>query len=275
MHRRQVIRKLLKYASLLLASILFLFPWLWLLSTSFKSSGQIFATHIQWVPQPPTWANYHNALTTAPFFSYMKNTLIICALTVLGKTISCALAGYGFARVRWFGRDGVFLVVLATMMLPFQVTIVPLYILFSRLHWVNTIAPLTVPAFFGDAFFIFLMRQFFLTISFEYSEAARIDGANELTIFWRVILPLAKPALATTAVFTFLWTYTDFQGPLVFLQDSSTWTLSLGLLNYVGVHQSDWGALMAASVLFTIPVIVVFFFTQRVFIQGIAATGLK
>jgi multiple sugar transport system permease protein len=256
-------------------SAVFLLPWAWLISTSFKPTSELFTAEPTWIPQTFTLDNYRDALTTAPFFLYLRNTLVICGLVVVGKLISSSMVGYGFARIRWAGQGPVFLLVLATMMLPFQVTIVPLYIIFSKLHWINSVAPLTVPAFFGDAFFIFLMRQFLRTIPFDLSDAARIDGAGELVIFARVILPLARPALTTVGIFSFLWTYTDFQGPLIFLQDSDKWTLSLGLLNYVGTHSSQWGALMAASVLFTIPVILLFFFAQKAFIQGIATTGLK
>lgn len=268
-------RLVFQYGSLLLVSALFLLPWAWLISTSFKPTDEIFASQPTWIPHTFTWSNYQDAVTNAPFFLYLRNTLVICGLVVAGKLLSCSMAGYGFARLSWKGQGAVFLVVLATMMLPFQVTIVPLYIIFSKLHWINSFAPLTVPAFFGDAFFIFLMRQFLRTIPFDLSDAAHIDGAGELVIFARVILPLARPALTTVAIFSFLWTYTDFQGPLIFLQDSDKWTLSLGLLNYIGAHSSEWGALMAASVLFTIPVILLFFFAQKAFIQGIATTGLK
>jgi multiple sugar transport system permease protein len=255
--------------------LLFFVPWLWLLTTSFKVQEHIFDWPPQWIPKPWTFSNYRSAVTTIPFFRYTANTLIICGLVVVGRLISCSLVAYAFARVHWWGRDALFLVVLSTMMLPFQVTMVPLYVVFTRLHWINTFLPLTVPAFFGDAFFIFLLRQFFLTIPFDLSDAARLDGAGEFRIYRQIILPLAKPALATLAIFSFLWTYIDFLGPLIYLTDERTWTLSIGLTQFLGTYRQDWGGLMAASALFTIPVILLFFFTQRYFIQGIVTTGLK
>jgi multiple sugar transport system permease protein len=263
------------YSGVIVVGLLFFVPWLWLLTTSFKVQEHIFDWPPQWIPKPWTFSNYRSAVTTIPFFRYTANTLIICGLVVVGRLISCSLVAYAFARVHWWGRDALFLVVLSTMMLPFQVTMVPLYVVFTRLHWINTFLPLTVPAFFGDAFFIFLLRQFFLTIPFDLSDAARLDGASEFRIYRQIILPLAKPALATLAIFSFLWTYIDFLGPLIYLTDERTWTLSIGLTQFLGTYRQDWGGLMAASALFTIPVILLFFFTQRYFIQGIVTTGLK
>jgi multiple sugar transport system permease protein len=268
-------RSVAAYAAVGVVGLAFLAPWLWLLTTSFKAQEHIFDWPPQWIPSPWVWSNYVSAVTTIPFFRYTANTLIICALVVVGRLISCSLVAYAFSRVRWPGRDALFLLVLSTMMLPFQVTMVPLYVIFTRIGWVNTFLPLTVPAFFGDAFFIFLLRQFFLTIPFDLSDAAKLDGASEFRIYSQIILPLAKPALATLAIFSFLWTYVDFLGPLIYLTDEQTWTLSIGLTQFLGTYRQDWGGLMAASALFTIPVIALFFFTQRYFIQGIATTGLK
>lgn len=272
LHRLQGIAT---YSGVILVGLLFFGPWLWLLTTSFKVQEHIFDWPPQWIPKPWTFSNYRSAVTTIPFFRYTANTLIICGLVVLGRLISCSLVAYAFARVHWWGRDVLFLVVLSTMMLPFQVTMVPLYVVFTKVHWINTFLPLTVPAFFGDAFFIFLLRQFFLTIPFDLSDAARLDGASEFRIYSQIILPLAKPALATLAIFSFLWTYIDFLGPLIYLTDERTWTLSIGLTQFLGTYRQDWGGLMAASALFTIPVIALFFFTQRYFIQGIVTSGLK
>ena len=260
---------------LILVGSFFFLPWLWLLSSSLKTLDQIFIQPPQWIPKPIDWSNFSKAITYIPFFQYMANTLVICAFVVVGRVISCSLVAYGFSRIRWPGRDFVFVLVLATMMLPFQVSMIPLYVIFSRVHLVNTIVPLVLPAFFGDAFFIFLLRQFFLSIPHELQEAAIIDGANHFDIYWRVILPLARPALITLVIFSFLWTYTDFQGPLIYLTSPQKWTLSLGLRGYFSVHGAQWSLLMAASLLFTLPGLILFFFAQRSFIEGIVTTGLK
>src|SRR5262245_53745345 len=268
-------RSPLSYILVGVTALFFLVPWLWLLSTSFKPTEQIF----DWPPRllPETWvfSNYVSAVTTIPFFRYTLNTFIICGLVVVGRLISCSLVAYSLARIRWRGRDLLFGLVLATMMLPFQVTMVPLYVIFTRLGWVNSFAPLTVPAFFGDAFFIFLLRQFFLTIPTDLSDAARLDGASEFRIYAQIILPVSKPALASVAIFSFLWTYVDFLGPLIYLTNQETWTLSLGLAQFMGTYQQDWGGLMAACALFSIPVVLLFLLTQRYFMRGIVTTGFK
>lgn len=258
-----------------LVTLFFLLPWVWLLSTSFKPADEIFDWPPRWIPQTWVFSNYVSAVTTIPFFQYTLNTLIICILVVIGRLFSCSLVAYSLARISWPGRNLLFALVLATMMLPFQVTMVPLYIVFTRLGWIDSFAPLTVPAFFGDAFFIFLLRQFMLTIPHDLSDAARLDGASELRIFLQIVLPLSKPALATVAIFSFLWTYIDFLGPLIYLTSEQNWTLSLGLVQFVGTYQQDWGGLMAACALFSVPVVLLFLFTQRYFIRGVVTTGFR
>jgi multiple sugar transport system permease protein len=219
--------------------------------------------------------NYPAGLTFIPFGKYLTNTLLICALVVFGTLISCSLVAYGLARIRWRGRNALFYVILATMMLPFQVTMVPLFVVFARLGWVDTFLPLFVPAFFGNAFFIFLLRQFFLTVPTELSDAARIDGCSEWDIYWRVVLPLAKPALATVGLFAFMSTWNDYVGPLIYLSDASKYTLSLGLATFSSQYGSYPGMLMAVTTVMTIPIILLFFLAQRTFIQGITLTGIK
>lgn len=263
------------YFLLILVSLFYVLPWVWLLSTSLKTMDGIFAQPPQWIPSPIIWKNYYDAITYIPFFLYMKNTLVICALVVIGKVLSCSLVAYGFSQVEWKYRDTVFVFVLTTMMLPFQVTMIPLYVIFSKTNLINTIVPLVLPSFFGDAFFIFLLRQFFLSIPKELREAAVIDGANHWNVYWQVVMPLARPALATVIIFSFLWTYTDFQGPLIYLTDPNTWTLSLGLRGYMAAHSAMWNLMMAASFLFTLPIVVIFFFAQKTFIEGIVTTGLR
>ena len=256
-------------------ALLFLIPFLWMISSSLKPNYQIFEVPPRWIPNPPQWDNYREALTTLPFDRYMVNTAIITALTIAGHVVSCTLIAYAFARLRAPGRDMLFLVVLATMMLPYPVTMVPLYVLFKQLGWINTFLPLTVPAFFGSAFYIFLLRQFFLTIPPDFEDAAIIDGANTLQILWRVILPLSMPAVATVAIFTFQAAWNDFLAPLIYLQKPELYTVTLGLQFFRSTYTTNWAYLMAASLVTSLPVIVVFFLAQRYFIEGITLSGVK
>ncbi|MFP4058279.1 MAG: carbohydrate ABC transporter permease [Candidatus Brocadiia bacterium] len=239
----------------------------------------------------PAWQNYVGAIKYLRFHTvdllglrfevpmfvlYFYNTMVVAVLGVAGMTFSSALAAYGFSRIRWPGRELGFVLTLSTMMVPFAVIMVPLYGVFRALGWIGTLRPLWVPAFFGNAFNIFLLRQFFLTVPQDLSDAARIDGCSELGIFLRIMLPLSKPALAVVALFHFMYAWKDFMGPLIFLTDERTFTLSLGLYSYQSQHGgSEWHYLMAASTLMILPVIVLFFFTQRTFIQGISTTGMK
>jgi multiple sugar transport system permease protein len=270
--------KVLAWAMVILFCALYLFPWLWLLSTSLKSPQQIVQLPPTWIPNPVRWDNYLIGVTYIKFFLYLFNTLVICIAVVVGTLISCSLVAYGLSLIDWPLREPLFLVVLATMMVPFQVTMIPLYVIFSRLGWVNSFYPLTVPSFFGSAFFIFLLRQFFKTIPTELMDAARLDGCTSFGIFWRIVMPLSKPALATLVAFTFIWTYNDFQGPLVYLVDSKLWTLALGLRgfsNQYGDVTTYLGAMMAAATLYTLPMVVLFFVAQKALIQGIVTTGFK
>lgn len=255
--------------------LFFLFPFLWMILTSLKTLPEISQVPPTFLPASIDLSSYPRALTTIPFVLYLRNTLIICLAVIVGKLLSCTLPAYGFSRLQWPGRDIVFYVVLATMMLPYQVTMIPLFVIFTKLHWLNSYWPLVVPAYLGDAFFIFLLRQFFLTIPPELSDAARVDGAHELQIFWLITLPLAIPALATVALFSFMNSYTDFLTPLIYLNNDRLWTLSLGMTGYVSRNGADWSGLMAGAVMFTVPMIVLFFLSQRAFIQGIAMSGLK
>jgi multiple sugar transport system permease protein len=272
---RDVLPGVAVYGLATIGAVFFLFPFLWLVLTSFKSQPE--TSLIPPTIWPRTWypSNYVSAVTVIPFFLYLRNTIIVCFGVVAGKVLSCSLPAYGFSRVQWPGRDIVFYIVLATMMLPYQVTMIPLFVIFSKLHWLNSYWPLVVPAFLGDAFFIFLVRQFFMTIPTELSDAARVDGAREIDIFWRIALPLAVPALATVALFSFMNTYTDFLTPLIYLNNDRLWTLSLGMAGYLGRLGVQWNVLMAGAVLFTLPMVVLFFFTQRLFIKGITVGGLK
>ena len=221
------------------------------------------------------WENYPRALRTFPFLLYTRNTLFIAISVVIGTLLSASIVAYGFSRVQWPGRDVVFVLVLATMMLPDQALVLPRFIMFRHMGWIGTFKPLIVPAFFSTAFDVFLLRQFFRTIPGELSDAARIDGCSELGILWRIIVPLSKPALATVALLTFIWAWLDFMGPLVYLNDENMYTLALGLAAFLGRHGADWSGLMAAGTVVVAPIIVIFFFAQRTFIRGIALTGMK
>lgn len=275
--------KILTHIALLLLSVIFIFPLFWLVSTSLKPIEETMKTPVVYLPSHFLWRNYVEAFTYEsdklgyiPFLVYGRNTLLIAILAVSGTVVSNALVAYGFARLRWPGRDLAFAATLACMMIPFPVLMVPIFALFQSFGWVGTFRPLWVPAWFGSAFNIFLLRQFFRTIPFELSEAAKIDGCSEWSIFRLVILPLAKPALSVVALFTFMAVWNDFLGPLIYLGDQSLFTLSLGLQQFQSQHGgTQWNLLMAASTIVVAPVIVLFFFTQKQFIQGIAVTGLK
>ena len=270
------LRSVAIHVILLCGSLVFLFPLIWMISTSLKPIEQTMVMPPQWIPKPVQFKNYLDAVRYIPFFTYAANTLIICLLGTLGMVVSSSLVAYGFSRIEWKGRNVVFIVVLATMMIPFPVTMIPLYSVFRKLHWVGTLRPLWVPAWFSAAFYVFLLRQFFMTIPRELSDAARIDGCSEFGIYWRIVLPLARPALAVVALFHFLYSWNDFMGPLIYLIDQKTFTLALGLQFYQSQHGgTQWNMLMAASTLVVLPIIVLFFFTQKTFIRGITMTGIK
>ena len=221
------------------------------------------------------WSNYSEGFKAFPFFLMLRNTLVICFLTVLGTVLSCSLAAYGLACVNWRGRETLFWIMLATMMLPAQVTMIPLFQTFKSLGWINTILPLVVPAFCGNAFFVFMLRQFYRTIPVSLTDAARIDGASDLRIWASVVLPLSKAALAVVAVFTFIGAWNDYLGPLLYLMDDDKYTLAIGLARLQGQYSSDWGRMMAMSVVMTLPLIVLFFLAQRTFVEGIKIGGVK
>jgi multiple sugar transport system permease protein len=268
---------------LVVLSIVFAFPLLWLVSTSLKPITETMRNPPTWIPSHWLWVNYPRAFTYGadklgyiPFLVYGRNTLMLAILTMTGTVCSNALVAYAFARLRWPGRDFAFAATLATMMVPFPVLMVPTFALFQKLHWIGTFRPLWVPAWFGSAFNIFLLRQFFRTIPFELSEAAKIDGCSEWNIFRLVILPLARPALSVVALFTFMATWNDFLGPLIYISNQSMFNLGLGLASFQSQNGgTEWNLLMAASTIVIAPIIVLFFFTQKQFIQGIAVTGLK
>jgi ABC-type glycerol-3-phosphate transport system permease component len=264
----------------IILGLVFALPFIWMLSTSLKTDPQVYHVPPIWLPNPLRWANYPEALTYVPFGLYFGNTLKYCLFTTVGVVLSCSICAYGFAKLQWRGRDALFFVLLATMMIPFQVQMIPLYLVFKRLGWLNTYLPLIVPSFFGSAYYIFMLRQFFLTIPNEISDAARIDGAGDVQTLWHVILPLAKPALAVVGLFQFMDAWNDYLGPSIYLRDTSQFPIALGL-EQMRAHSMSvnipllWPHLMAASAVTILPVVLLYFFTQRTFVEGITVTGIK
>jgi multiple sugar transport system permease protein len=253
----------------------FFLPFFWMVSTALKTPGQTFLSPPRWLPWPMAVENFPQALAYIPFGMYTLNTLKIAVPSIVGTLISCTLVGYGFSRVRAPGRDALFAACLATMMVPWAVTMVPVFIMFRHLGWYGTYLPLIVPHFFGSAYYIFLFRQFFMTIPMELSDAATVDGCSHLGIFTRVILPLAKPIIVTVALFQFNATWSDYLGPLIFITRKEQYTLALGLTYFLDFQQPLWNLAMAATTVAVIPVLVVFLFAQRSFIEGITITGIK
>ncbi|MDQ0657862.1 carbohydrate ABC transporter permease [Paenibacillus sp. W2I17] len=269
------INRALAYLCLIVASAFFMIPFIWLLSTSLKPLTQIFTFPPEWIPRPILWSNYSRAVEYIPFWTYLKNTAIITIVSTLGVIISCPLVAYSFAKLEYRGRGLLFFVTLAVMMIPGQVTMIPLFLLFTKLGWVGTPLPLIVPQFFGVPIYIFLLRQFFMGLPDALREAARLDGASEFRIYLQIMFPLAKSAVLAVALFQFMGSWTDFMGPLLYLTNEPSYTVSLGLQQFQSQKGSEWGLLMAVSTLMTLPIIVLFFFLQKTFISGITFSGIK
>jgi multiple sugar transport system permease protein len=275
---RQRIQAVAAHVVLIAVAIPFVLPFFWLLTGTFKPPGDLLVVPPVWVPAHWTLDNLRalGSYGDVDLGYYARNTLYLCVFNVVATVASCSLVAYGFARIRFPGRDVLFAILIATLILPRWATLIPSYMIFKWLGWLGTFRPLTWPALFGDAFTIFLIRQFMRGIPMELSEAAYIDGASEWSIYWRVILPLVKPALAVAGLFTFTWVYNDFFGPLIYLSDSGKYTLSLAAFQFVKTHGApDIGAIVAFTTLVTLPLIVLFFFTQRMLVEGVTLTGLK
>lgn len=266
---------ILLYAFLIILAILFVLPIFYLFMGSFKAESELFRAPFKWLPDKFRLDNFVNMFSSIPFFMYLKNTMIIVVCNIVGSLLSCSLVAYGFSRLRWPGRDKVFILVLITMILPYQVTLVPLFLMFTKMKWIGTFLPLTVTCFFGNPFFIFLLRQFFTGIPQDISEAARIDGAGEFTIFSKLVIPMAKPALTTVAIFAFIRSWNDFLGPLVFLGKDELYTLSLAASMLKSNLDPNWSMLLALGAVMILPVLILFFVMQKYFIQGIAMSGIK
>ena len=264
------------YAVLVIGMVIVLMPFLWMVSTSLKTPAAVFKIPTEWIPNPIVWANYPNAMTILPFGRFILNTAQITALAVVGATLSGSLAAFAFARLRWRGRNFMFVLVLTTLMLPFQVIMIPQFILFRELKWLDTYHPLVVQTFFGgSAVNIFLLRQYFMTILPELDDAAIIDGCSRFGVYWRIILPLSKAALMTVVRFIVQNRWQSFLVPLIYLFDQKKYTLALGLRRFQDQYTTDWELMMAAATVTMIPVLLVFYFGQHYFIQGIVFTGVK
>jgi ABC-type glycerol-3-phosphate transport system permease component len=246
-----------------------------MLSTSFKAPGKTFVYPPEWIPQPFVWQNYAEMWTALPFNQFFLNSIKIATLATIGQLLTCAMGAFAFSILRFKGRDVLFLLLIATLMIPHQVTLIPTFILFSKIGWVGTHLPLWVPAFWGGAFGTFLLRQFYLTIPLDLAESARIDGANIFQIFTHIYLPLSKPAMASLGIFTFMWTWNDLLSPLIYVSELKQLTLTVGLSFFQNQYGGKWTLMMAGAVVSILPILVIFFFAQKYFIQGIAMTGIK
>lgn len=274
--RKRLLGKIIIYLLLLAGAIPTLLPLVWLVRSAFMESAQIFVSPPEWIPKPVAWDNFTGALTSVPFARYFANTMIIEVGVMVGTLLSCSLAAFSFARLRWRYKNVVFGVLMTGVMLPYAVTLIPTFLFWQKLGLVDTYIPLILPAWFGNAVFnIFLLRQFFLTIPFELDESAYIDGATPLQVFFMIILPLSKPALAVVSVFTFLTVWNDYLGPLIYLNSSDKYTLAMGLASFQGTYTAQWGYLMAAATVVLIPIVILFAFAQKYFVEGITLTGMK
>ena len=269
-------QRIVTYSLLSTGGAMMLVPLLWLLSSAVKDPTKIYILPPQWIPDPVRWDNFYRATTLIPYGMYARNTLTITVFAVLGTVISSSMSGFAFARLRWPGREIVFMLILSTMMLPGVVLMIPTYVLYKYLGWLDTFLPLIVPYWFGGgAFNIFLMRQFMMTIPRDLDEAARMDGASALYIYGRILLPLSRPALAIIAIFGFMYHWNDFMGPLIYLTDPDKKTLSLGLNYFKDMFRIQTELIMAGSTVMVIPIIALFLIAQRYFVPGIALTGMK
>lgn len=263
------------YIFLTMGAAVILTPLAWMLSTSLKDPALVFRHPPQWIPNPVVWSNYQRGMTIYPFVTFFANTAKITTLSALGAVISSSVVAYSFARLRWSGRDVIFLLVLASMMLPSQVTLIPHFVIYRVLGWYDTHNPLIVPSWFAGSFFVFLLRQYMMTIPRELDDAALIDGCSRFTIFPRIILPLAKAPIASVAIFSMQWSWNDFFGPLIYISSREKWTVALGLRALTTQFYADWTALMAVSTVSLLPIMLIFAFAQKYFIQGVVFTGIK
>jgi ABC-type glycerol-3-phosphate transport system permease component len=274
---RRRVQRTVAMTLILIGAVIFMIPFFWMVRTSLMHGGEIFLLPIRWIPSKFLWENYPEALQAVPFLLYFRNSTVVTLSGIIGSVLTSSMVAYAFARLKAPGKETLFIMLLATMMLPGVVTLVPVYLLFRALKWLDTYKPLIVPQYLGgSAFYIFMLRQFFMTIPVELDDAAKIDGCGFFKIYWRLVLPLSKPALATVAVFNFYSNWNDFFGPLIYLNTMEKYTLPVGLTFFVNIRgTTHWNLLMAASVVVLLPCLILFFVGQRYFVQGIALTGIK
>lgn len=270
-----LIGKIVAYLLLSFTAITMIFPFYWMIATSFKSEARVFAFPPDWIPNPAILSNYTYILTELPFARYTYNSAKISSLWTLGIILSSSLAAYAFARVRFWGREALFVITLAALMIPGQITMIPLYVLMTRIGWVDTHLPLIVPAYLGSAFGIFLIRQYFMTIPQELNDAAKIDGCSHFGIYWRIMMPLAKAVIATLALLSFMGSWNDLLGPVIYLFDEELFTLPLALTRFRGMYYTAWANMMAGATITLLPILIVFLFTQQYFVRGVVLSGLK
>jgi multiple sugar transport system permease protein len=275
MHTQTLLIHTLSYLVLLFIGVSMLIPFLWMISTSLKNLATAQVYPPRWIPDPPLWSNYHDVMTQVPFGLFIYNSFKVSILGVLGQLLTCSTCAYALARLRFWGRDALFVILLATLMIPYQVVMIPQFLIFKSLGWVNTHLALIIPFWLGGAFGTFLLRQFFLSLPDELGDAAKVDGCNPFQIYWRIYLPLTKPALATLAVFTFMSRWNDLLGPLIYLNRPEMMTVTAGLSYFQGQYYANIPLLMAGSVISLIPTLVLFALTQRYFVQGMVLSGLK
>lgn len=268
---------LTRHILLSLVAVALLIPFYWMVASALKDNSEIFARPLIWWPSQIHWSNFIDALTypSFPFIRFLGNSIFYASSVTIATLLSCTIVAYGFARLRFPGRDFLFAITVSTLMIPNIVTFIPTFVLFKQLGLLGSYAPLIIPNFLGNAFFIFMLRQFFVRLSWELADAARIDGAGEWRIFWEIMLPQIRPALIVVIVFTFLYSWHDFFGPLIYLSERNQYPLSLGIFVFKARRTIEWNLLMAASTITTLPLIIIFFLTQRYFLEGISFSGIK
>ena len=271
----KMFRRFLAHAVVILFCGIFIVPFIWMLLTSFKTQQEIYANPPTIFPREFYWRNYVDVFTKIPYMRYVGNTLIISISAVIGQVLTSTMVAYSMSKIEWFGKKYFFPLIIGTMMIPYQVTMIPLYMIYKNLGFIGTYWPLILPNFFGSAYYIFLLRQFFMTIPTSLVESATIDGASDARIYLQIMMPLCKPAITTVAIFTFMGNWSDFMGPLLYSNKAEMYTISIGLQAFVQTHYIEWGLLLAASAIFTVPIIILFFMAQRYFIEGITITGIK
>jgi multiple sugar transport system permease protein len=273
--RPATIRRIFAHTVLVAGALTMIAPFLWMISTALKGDNAVLVFPPIFIPRPIAWQNFEQLFQREPFALYLSNSFWYASLSTVGQLLTCSMAAYVFARLRFPGRDLIFLCVVASIMIPYQVTMIPVFILVKYLGWINSFKPLIVPNWLAGAFGTFMLRQFFLTIPGELMDAAKIDGSNFYGIYYRIFLPLAGPALATLGVFTFMWSWNDLLGPLIYLNRPSTYTASIGLALFQAKGYVIWNEMMAGALVSLVPIILIFLLAQKYFVQGIATTGLK